>query len=71
MKTLIEKQRMLKSMVETMSNFKNDKSEKGVRLYESKKIDCQNLISELRSVGVNESTHPIFANSVSSFNYWK
>ena len=71
MKTLLEKQRSLESMVDTMSNLKNDSSKRGQEMYIDYRAKCSELIEELRLEGVNEEKNPVFKNAVSSFNYWK
>jgi hypothetical protein len=71
MKTILEKQKSLESMVETMSNLKNDSSKKGQEMFIDYRTKCSALIEELRLYGVNEEKNPVFKNAVSSFNYWK
>jgi hypothetical protein len=68
--TLLNKQQSLESLVESMSNFKNEGSERGKQMYEEYKEQAGKLIEELRGEGVDESTHPVFANAVTSYNYW-
>jgi hypothetical protein len=68
--TLLNKQQRLESLVESMSNFKNEGSERGKQMYEEYKEQAGKLIEELRGEGVDESTHPVFANAVTSYNYW-
>lgn len=71
MKTLLEKQTSLKSMVEVMGDLKNETSNRGKELHAAYRDRCQTLIEELRAEGVSEDSHPIFKNAVASFNYWK
>ena len=71
MKTLLEKQRSLESMVNTMSNLKNEPSKRSQEMFVEYKEKCFKLIDELRLEGVNEDKNPVFKNAVSSFNYWK
>lgn len=70
MKTLLEKQQVLKSMTQTMSNLKNDFSKKGQEMYTDYVTKCSALIDELRSEGVSEEKYPIFKNAVATFNYY-
>jgi len=71
MKNLLQKQQTLSSMVNSMSNFKNEGSKRCREIYEYYKVRCCQLIEELRAEGVKEETHPIFKNAVTSYNYWK
>jgi hypothetical protein len=70
METLLDKQHMLTSFVESMSLFKNEPSERDKEMYAEYKEQAGKLIEELRKEGVDESTHPVFANAVASYNYW-
>lgn len=67
MKTRIEE---LRNLANSMSELKCDYTRRGVEMFNDYKYRCEALISELRSQGVDESTHPRFKNAVSSFKYW-
>ena len=71
MKTLLEKQRSLESMVKSMSDLKNEPSRRSKEMYIEYREKCSKLIEGLRLEGVNEEKNPVFKNAVSSFNYWK
>lgn len=71
MKNLLQKQQTLSSMVDSMSNFKNEGSKRGKEIYEDYKVRVGKLIEELRAEGVSEEKHPIFRDAVTSYNYWK
>ena len=65
-----EKVMLLNSMVNSMSNFKNDESKVGKDIYNNYKVRCEELISELKADGVSEVINPHFKNAVQSFKYW-
>lgn len=71
MTTLLQKQQTISSIVDSMSNFKNEGSKRGKEIYEDCKVRCAKMIEELRAEGVNEENHPIFRDAVTSYNYWK
>lgn len=60
----------LASLVDSMSQFKNDSSPRGRRIYESDRFKASKVIAELRDSGVDER-HPHFNASIVKFNYWR
>jgi len=70
-KTISEQIQSFADQVESMSNFKNEPSKKGKEIYKDYQDRLPSIIQELRNQGVNEETHPKFANAISSYNYWK
>ena len=71
MKDLKAEIETLKSTVDSMSNFKVDPSKRGQEMYVEYRTRCEDMIEKLRSEGAKEETHPVFAQAVTSFNYWK
>ena len=71
MKTIAQQISALKSATESLSNFKNDSSNRGQEIYKDYQNRIPVMIEELRALGVNEVTHPKFKEAVVEFNYWK
>lgn len=68
MKTTLEKITALKSMVESMGNFKNGTSNRDKEMFENSRDQAGKLIDEMNLENV---MHPEFSNLVVSFDYWK
>lgn len=71
MKTLLEEIKSFESQVESMSNFKNDFTKRGLEIYRKYQENLPKVIQDLRNKGVDEATHPLFADAMVKYNYWK
>ena len=70
-KTLSEQIQSFAEQVESMSNFKNETSKRGQEIYKDYQDRLPSVIQDLRNKGVNENTHPKFANAMIMYSAWK
>jgi len=69
-RTLLEKQRLFLSLVETMSLFKDSENEKDKIFYARAFVSATDIMLSLHKQGVKEETHPVFKLAIEQYRYW-
>lgn len=69
-KTLLEKQRLFLSLVETMSLFKDSENEKDKIFYARTFVSATDIMLSLHEQGLKEETHPVFKLAIEQYRYW-
>jgi hypothetical protein len=69
-KTLLEKQRLFLSFVQTMSLFKDSENKKDKLFYARTFVSATDLMLSLHEQGVKEETHPVFKLAMDQYRYW-
>ena len=69
-KTLLEKQKLFLSLVETMSLFKDSENKKDKLFYARTFVSATDLMIDLHDQGAKEETHPLFKTAMIQYRYW-
>jgi hypothetical protein len=69
-KTLLEKQRLFLSFVQTMSLFKDSENKKDKLFYARTFVSATDIMIYLHEQGVKEETHPLFKTAMAQYLYW-
>ena len=69
-KTLLEKQRLFLSLVETMSLYKDSENKKDKFFYARTFVFATDIMLSLHEQGVKEETHPVFKLAMEQYRYW-
>ena len=69
-KTLLEKQRLFLSLVETMSLYKYSENKKDKVFYARTFVSATDIMLSLHEQGVKEETHPVFKLAMEQYRYW-
>ena len=69
-KTLLEKQRLFLSLVETMSLYKDSENKKDKVFYARTFVFATDIMLSLHEQGVKEETHPVFKLAMEQYRYW-
>lgn len=69
-KTLLEKQRLFLSLVETMSLFKDSENKRDKVFYARAFVSATDIMIYLHENGVTEETHQLFKSAMDQYRYW-
>ena len=68
--TLLERQRLFLSFVQTMSLFKDSENKKDKVFYARTFVSATDIMIYLHENGVTEETHPLFKTAMDQYRYW-